>query len=572
MIYFEKVRFKNFGSFGNNFTELELAKRPMTLVSGNNGNGKSFALLDSITFALFGKPFRKINIPQLVNSVNQKNCVVECEFRVNESHYKIIRGLKPKVFEIYKDGKLMDQNAKSKDYQKMLEEQILRMNYKSFTQVVILGSSSFVPFMQLAAADRRAIIEDILDINIFSTMNTLLKDRTTSLKEEIRDNERKRELLLEKITMQENHISTLKEKSDKSIAEVEEKIRTAQEKRESLLSDSTEITEVVSTLLETIKDRDSNRNDISELERLITKVTTKRDRYEQQLAGIVDGASCGECGQDLPKDHIESLRSETKGKLEKMIGGLSEMQEKLTEFMQRNEEINAVVEEVQKNQRELNELNGRITASNNHIRELEDMKQKASSESGSVEAEVEELKNFRDNLDVAREEHRTLAEVRNQHSVAATLLKDSGIKSKIIKHYLPVMNKLINAYLSSMEFFAQFDLDEEFNETIKSRHRDTFSYMSFSEGEKLRIDLALLLAWREVARLKNSANCNLLILDEVFDSSLDGTGTDEFMKLLNTLRQQCNIFVISHKADQLADKFPATLGFEKKGNFSRIIK
>lgn len=572
MIYFHKVRFKNFGSFGNNFTEVDLARRPMTLVSGNNGHGKSFALLDSITFALFGKPFRKINIPQLINSVNQKDCVVEVEFTVNETKYKIVRGLKPKLFEIYKNDELIDQHAKSKDYQKMLEEQILRMNYKSFTQVVILGSSSFVPFMQLSAADRRAIIEDILDINIFSTMNTLLKDRVSSLKEEIKENERSREILLEKIAIQEKHIATLKEKSEKSIADLEEKVETAQSEHTLLESEAKELNETISNLLAQVNDKDANKAGISKLEKLIAQVNSKRERYEKQLSGIDDDASCSECGQNLPQEHIDSMRAETKEKLDKMITGLGDMDEKLNELLVRNQEINEVLETIHGHQSQLNELNGRITASSNHIRELENMKKQVVDDGGSVEDEVNQLQDYRDKLDIARDEYKTLAELRNNQAVAATLLKDSGIKAKIIKHYLPIMNKLINHYLSSMDFFAQFHLDEEFNETIKSRHRDTFSYMSFSEGEKLRIDLSLLLAWREIARIKNSANCNLLILDEVFDSSLDGMGMDEFMKLLHSLGKKCNIFVISHKADQLADKFPAMLGFEKKGNFSRIIQ
>lgn len=572
MIYFEKVRFKNFGSFGNSFTELELTKRPMTLVSGNNGHGKSFALLDSITFALFGKPFRKINIPQLINSINQKDCLVEVEFRVNDVAYKIVRGLKPKVFEIYKNGELINQHAKSKDYQRMLEEQILRMNYKSFTQVVILGSSSFVPFMQLPAADRRTIIEDILDINIFSTMNTLLKEKISSMREEIKDNERRAELVTEKIRMQEKHIDSLREQSQKSIEEFDSKIESSIADRKKIEAEVKKFSTEVSEMLSTIKDKDLIKKNIQQLEKLMTQVTSKRERYENQLNEISNKSSCSECGQALPENHIESLKQATQDKLEKMVSGLVEMNDNMRALMERNQEIQAVSEIVQEKQSTLNELNGRLNASNSHIQQLESMKKQASSETTSIDEQIAILENHKSEMEKVKEERKTLIELQNNHAVAHTLLKDSGIKSKIIKHYLPIMNKLINHYLTSMDFFAQFHLDEEFNETIKSRHRDTFSYMSFSEGEKLRIDLSLLLAWREIARLKNSANCNLLILDEVFDSSLDGLGTEEFMKLLHSLGKKCNIFVISHKSDHLTDKFPGTLGFEKKGNFSRIIK
>jgi len=572
VIYFEKVRFKNFGSFGNSFTEVDLIKRPMTLVSGNNGHGKSFALLDSITFALFGKPFRKINIPQLVNSINQKDCVVEVEFKVNDIAYRIVRGLKPKVFEIYKNGELINQHAKSKDYQKMLEEQILRMNYKSFTQVVILGSSSFVPFMQLPAADRRTIIEDILDINIFSTMNGLLKEKISSLREEIKENARKNELFTEKVAMQEKHIQSLREQSQKSIEEFEDKIQSSVDDRNKIQNEIDLVSNEIQDFLSTIKDRDIIKKNIQQLEKLMTHVSSKRERYENQLKEITNKNSCSECGQSLPEEHIESMRASAKEKLDKMVSGIVEMNGNMKALLERSEEIAVVVDAVQEKQSHLNELNGRLNASNSHIRQLESMKNQASSESSSIDEQIALLETQKAELEQVKEERKTLVELQDNHAVAHTLLKDSGIKSKIIKHYLPIMNKLINHYLTSMDFFAQFHLDEEFNETIKSRHRDTFSYMSFSEGEKLRIDLSLLLAWREIARLKNSANCNLLILDEVFDSSLDGMGTDEFMKLLHSLGKKCNIFVISHKADNLTDKFPASMSFEKKGNFSRIVK
>ena len=570
MINFHKVIFQNFGSFGNTPTEILLDKRPMTLVCGNNGHGKSFALLDSITFALFGKPFRKINIPQLVNSINQKDCLVDVEFSVNEDNYRVVRGLKPKKFEIFKNDELINQHAKSKDYQKMLEEQILRMNYKSFTQVVILGSSSFVPFMQLSAADRRSVIEDILDINVFSTMNTLLKEKMSVAKEEIKEVNRTIETLKDKIEIQQTHIDSIRQKSERSLADFDEKIDSAVESLTELQSESEILSNEIEKSVNMIADRHSNASDIQSLEKIVSRVETKVNNFTIDLDKIRNDSVCGSCGQDLPETLIKERETDITDKLVKLKTGLNEMTEKMEVLLERNKEINEVLDVVSEKQSSLTELNGRVSASNKHITDLQKMRSSASQDTSSLDESTENLSSYKSDCERSEKEKETIIDVQNQQSIAYTLLKDSGIKSKIIKHYLPIMNKMINAYLSSMDFFARFHLDEEFNETIKSRHRDAFSYMSFSEGEKLRIDLALLLAWREIARIKNSANCNLLILDEVFDSSLDGIGTEEFMKLLHALGKKCNIFVISHKADQLTDKFPATMTFEKKNNFSRI--
>jgi len=570
VINFHKVIFQNFGSFGNTPTEILLDKRPMTLVCGNNGHGKSFALLDSITFALFGKPFRKINIPQLVNSINQKDCLVDVEFSVNDDNYRVVRGLKPKKFEIFKNDELINQHAKSKDYQKMLEEQILRMNYKSFTQVVILGSSSFVPFMQLSAADRRSVIEDILDINVFSTMNTLLKEKMSVAKEEIKEVNRTIETLKDKIEIQQTHIDSIRQKSERSLADFDEKIDSAVESLTELQSESEILSNEIEKSVNMIADRHSNASDIQSLEKIVSRVETKVNNFTIDLDKIRNDSVCGSCGQDLPETLIKERETDITDKLVKLKTGLNEMTEKMEVLLERNKEINEVLDVVSEKQSSLTELNGRVSASNKHITDLQKMRSSASQDTSSLDESTENLSSYKSDCERSEKEKETIIDVQNQQSIAYTLLKDSGIKSKIIKHYLPIMNKMINAYLSSMDFFARFHLDEEFNETIKSRHRDAFSYMSFSEGEKLRIDLALLLAWREIARIKNSANCNLLILDEVFDSSLDGIGTEEFMKLLHALGKKCNIFVISHKADQLTDKFPATMTFEKKNNFSRI--
>lgn len=572
MINFKTVRFRNFGSFGNNDTEINLDKHNFVLVSGNNGHGKSFALLDSITFALFGKPFRKINIPQLTNSVNQKDCMVEVDFFIGKDEYKIRRGLKPKIFEIFKDGKLIDQSAKSKDYQRMLEEQILKMNYKSFTQVVILGSSSFVPFMQLTAADRRSVIEDILDINVFSLMNGILKTRIATLKEEERELGYEISIAKEKIDIQNKHIKKVQDKSQESIKEIQEDIKTIIGEAQEVTTSMSSLKSKIDELKEEILCRDSLSASLSKINKLKDNIDKNIKNTENDIEFYTDNTNCPTCHQNIQDDHRHEMINDKKKKIVEYNEGLSQINLKLETLSDELSVVQSVMSDIAEKEKEHSELNTELSIKKDRIetanKRINSIKSKDTDDTQEKERLKELVKELAD-LDSVKESNTSQM---HDYGIVSGLLKDSGIKSKIIKYYLPIMNRLINKYLGSMDFFAQFHLDENFNETIKSRHRDEFSYMSFSEGEKMRIDLALLLSWREVARLKNSANTNLLILDEVFDSSLDSMGTDEFMKLLYNLGKKVNVFIISHRTDQLSDKFEHTITFEKKNNFSRIIR
>jgi DNA repair exonuclease SbcCD ATPase subunit len=572
MINFKTVRFRNFGSFGNTDTEIDLNKHNFVLVSGNNGHGKSFALLDSITFALFGKPFRKINIPQLTNSVNQKDCMTEVEFSIGNDEYKIKRGLKPKIFEIFKDGKLIDQSATSKDYQRMLEEQILKMNYKSFTQVVILGSSSFVPFMQLTAADRRSVIEDILDINVFSLMNGILKTRVLTLKEEERELGYEISIAKEKIDIQNKHIKKLQDKSQESINEIQEDIKTIIGEAQEVTTSMSSIQSQINELKEQITNQDSLSSSLNKINKLKDNIDKNIKTTESNIEFYVDNTNCPTCHQNIQDDHRHEMIDNKKKKIVEYNEGLSQINLKLETLTDELNCITSILSDIAEKEKEFSELNTELSIKKDRIetanKRINSIKSKDTDDTQENERLKELVKELAD-LDSVKESNTSQM---HDYGIVSGLLKDSGIKSKIIKYYLPIMNRLINKYLGSMDFFAQFHLDENFNETIKSRHRDEFSYMSFSEGEKMRIDLALLLSWREVARLKNSANTNLLILDEVFDSSLDSMGTDEFMKLLYNLGKKVNVFIISHRTDQLSDKFEHTITFEKKNNFSRIIR
>jgi DNA repair exonuclease SbcCD ATPase subunit len=571
MIIFKSVRFKNFGSFGNYFTEIELDRNRTTLVSGSNGNGKSFALLDSITFGLFGRPFRKINIPQLVNTINEKGCLVEVEFSIGVDEYRICRGIKPKLFEIYKNNELLNQNAKAKDYQKFLEEQILKMNYKSFTQVVILGSSSFVPFMQLSASDRRAVIEDILDINVFSIMNQLLRGHMAAAKESIRDLDYRIDILKEKIEVQKEYIQSIKDKSEANLQRNMEEI----ERTGSIVEEIHVEIEAIKVQIKEKKlqlgDVDASKKKVTKLESLQTQLANQQKKVMKDISFFDDNDECPTCLQNIDKEGVAISKhlEEKNNKVHEIGTAIDEVTKQVENLTEELKQRQVVIEDISKLADNMVEKNSTVKGSQSYMKKLlEETNQIKSNVNG---ADNEKLQQYEETCLNFTEERKDYIGDMHLYDIASSLLKDSGIKAKIIKHYLPIMNKLINRFLTSMDFFANFTLDEEFNETIKSRHRDTFSYMSFSEGEKLRIDLALLMAWREIARLKNSANTNLLILDEVFDSSLDAVGTDEFLKLLHSASSNTHIFVISHKSDQLVDKFNASLGFEKKNNFSRIV-
>ena len=570
MLTFSNVRFKNFGSFGNVFTEINLNKHNTVLVSGRNGHGKSFALLDAVTFGLFGKPFRKVNIPQLVNTVNQKDCLVEVEFSTPKHEYKVVRGLQPKIFEIYKDGTLLPQNAKAKDYQRLLEEQILRMNYKSFTQIVILGSSSFVPFMQLTPADRREVIEDILDIKIFSVMNGLLKSKVSELKENLNNIQNKIDIANEKINLQESHVDTLEMKSQERIDKNRNKVESLIEEGKSTQNSITKITDHIDDLQSKLPQKEQFLVSLKNIEKTESTLEGDIKRLQKDIVFYTSNTSCPSCKQDIDEDFRQSTldqRATEKINLEQRLEDVGVL---IKDTLNKINSIQDVETDIQKQEKRIIELQSTMKSLYSQIQYIEQEINDLETNRGNIDNEKVKLQEFLHTKEESLAEKEQVLNQKYNYDIVHGLLKDAGIKSKIIKYYLPIMNKLINKYLSSMNFFANFTLDEEFNETIKSRHRDTFSYMSFSEGEKLRIDLALILSWREIAKIKNSANCNLLILDEVFDSSLDSMGTDDLMKLLEDLSINTNIFVISHKSDQLADKFANYLMFEKKNNFSRI--
>jgi len=570
MIQFKKVRFKNFGSFGNNFTEVNLDTGGNTLVSGNNGHGKSFALLDSVTFALFGRPFRSIKVNQIVNSINQKDCVVECEFQISDDVYLIRRGIKPKIFEVFKNGELIDQHAKAKDYQNMLEEQIIKMNYKSFTQVVILGSSSFVPFMQMSPGDRRTVIEDILDIQVFSEMNSLLKTRLAENKEQLLDAHRELGLVKEKILIQQTNLDSLRKKGDAERERVQSEIDTTREQIKELQEQGMDLAKKVKELNDTAPNLNELRESLKNANSKHAKLTQQKLDNESLTHFYNENTECPSCRQEITNETRDSLLIPVEQQHKELQVALDEVGVIITEQEDAIDSAMKVHDGIAKLTGEMDRLGTELRSRNKYIDQCNKQIEACNTAGDTEETEtrIEKLNGDESALSKKKED---LLDEGVIYSHASNLLKDTGIKARIIKTYLPVMNQLINKYLGDMDFFAQFNLDENFSETIKSRHRDDFSYSSFSEGEKLRIDLALLLAWREIARLKNSANTNLLILDEVFDSSLDAGGTEEFLKLLDILSERCNIFVISHKADQLADKFSKSMTFEKRGNFSRIV-
>ena len=569
MIIFKKIKFKNFGSFGNTWSEIELNKNSTTLVCGTNGSGKSFALLDTITFALFGKPFRKINLTQVSNSINKKNCLVELEFSIDKDDYKIVRGLSPKIFEIHRNGKLINQDSKNIDYQGVLEEQILKMNYKTFTQVVILGSSAFVPFMQLTASDRRAVIENILDINIFTTMNVILKTKVTIAKENITDIVNKIELQKQKVEYQQKIVDNLTLRLNNDIKKIQEEIDQHSIEENNYLEEIQKLQQE-----KNLVDLNDKIDDILKIfkknETTISQYTFKISDLEKEVKFYEKTENCPKC-----KTHLtDGLKKEN---IESLTQNINSLEKEINSLVETNDSNEKIISIEQKNKLKIVKIDSDIKDLNSSIREIKSLiayKTKQLAESNKIEMDLVRektvLKMEKSELIKLMKESEVLKEDLTYLKLAGDILKDNGVKIKIIKHYLPSMNKYINKYLRAMDFFVQFNIDEEFNEVIKSRHRDEFSYMNFSEGEKMRIDLALLLAWREIAKMKNSVNCNLLILDEIFDSSLDSVGTDEVLRLLNALGTKTNVFVISHKADQIVDKFTNTITFEKKNNFSKM--
>ena len=567
MIEFKTIRWQNFLSTGNYFTEVQLNKSASTLIVGDNGAGKS-TILDALTFGLFGKAFRKINKPQLVNSVNSKDCVIEIDFKIGNREYLVRRGIKPSVFEIYINGDMLDQDSKIRDSQLHLEETILKLNYKSFTQTVILGSATFVPFMQLTANDRRDIIEDILDIKIFSSMNDILKGKSSILKESLYENEKERELQDYKIELQERNIEEARDTKKNSIKLFKEKIKSKKIEKKEFIDSNKRVSGKIDTLLESVTDESKSIKTRKKFEKLENQLSNNMSKIDTEVEWFQTNDVCSTCKQDIGDDHKNCIVSEKDSKKQEIETALETI---ATEIIAVNSRISAIEETKNSIVSLRGVLNNNTSKSEflqNNIDELETEIEHAESDQGNVknlEKELKSLKKLLKELDTTRRE---LTETKNYYVVASQFLKDTGVKTSIVKYYLPIMNKLINKYLQEMDFYVHFTMDEKFVESIKSRGREGFTYASFSEGEKMRVDLALLFTWREIARLKNSVNTNLLILDEVFDSSLDATGTDEFLKLLNTLGGN-NVFVISHKGDILFDKFQDVIRFEKVKNFSR---
>jgi len=571
MITFEKVRWKNFLSTGAAFTEINFQKSPNTLIIGNNGAGKS-TILDALCFGLFGKPFRKINKPQLLNSINNQAAVVEIEFSIGKKKYKVIRGIKPNTFEIYQNDVLLNQDAASKDYQEHLEKFILRLNYKSFTQVVILGSASFVPFMQLSPADRRNIIEDLLDIGIFSSMNNMVKEKMSEIKESTTKNKYEMQITTEKINFQKQNIEEHKNRSEAEIEKKKKEVKESIDQNFTLQRDIDLIQKHIDVLQSKIQDKLAVEKKSSKLLQLESKLESRLKKLDKEYKFYEENHDCPTCKQSIADTFRHSQLSgidKTKGE----IGvGIQDIETKIQEANNRIEEIQKIVKHIQEHNNEIVKHNSTISAINTYISKLQKEIEDLSTLRESIESENDKLKELKSELGALVKKQEELAEQKQYYEFAGSLLKDTGIKTKIIKQYLPIMNKLINKYLTAMDFFVNFNINEQFEETIKSRHRDEFSYANFSEGEKMRIDLALLFTWRQIAKLKNSTNTNLLILDEVFDSSLDGVGTEEFLKLIHEMGADTNVFVISHKGDQLFDKFRSIIKFEKHNNFSRIAK
>ena len=569
MIIFKYVRWKNLLSTGNQFTEIQLDRNNTTLIIGENGAGKS-TILDALCFGLFGKPFRNINKGQLLNTVNGSGAMVEVDFKIGTKSFKVIRGIKPNVFEIYINGKMYNQDANARDYQKYLEQQILKLNYRSFTQVVILGSSTFIPFMQLKARHRREVVEEILDIQIFSLMNMLLKQKLKGIAEHQRDANYNIDLTTEKINLQNKYIADVKKNKTKLITEKTTLIAGNEEEAYSRQGKIDELKKSNESLGFNTSHSDDNSKKVQKLKGLDATLKEKRSSIKKYINFFKNNDDCPTCEQHIDETFKENMIVKKQAEYDKFNKGIEDLNEELKQSEDLQSAINDYIKKIRENDAEI----GKLTYS---IKELEKFNKTLQLEIDELESgelskdDMSKLTKLKKSLKSYQAQNQGLREEQTYAEAARSMLMDTGIKTKIIKQYLPIMNKLINTYLTAMEFYVNFTLNENFEETIKSRHRDEFTYASFSEGEKMRIDLALLFTWRAVAKMKNSTNTNLLILDEIFDSSLDSTGTDEFLKILNTLDGE-NVFVISHKQDALVDKFKSTVRFEKVKNFSHVAE
>jgi len=569
MILFKKIRWRNFLSTGQHETELDLTKNKTNLIIGTNGAGKS-TVLDALTFSLFGKPFRKINKPQLINSVNEKDCRVEVEFSIGNVEWKVIRGIKPAVFEIWRNGAALDQSAASLDQQKWLEQNVLKMNYKSFTQIVILGSSTFVPFMQLPAAHRREVIEDLLDIKIFSSMNNLIKEKIRSVKEDIKVFDLKKESLLDKVKMQEEFIEELESRGNANINANKEKIANLDAEVGIYMNENSVLEEDIFKYTQEQEYVAGATEKLRKLGNLKGKISQKVSTITKEHKFFTENTVCPTCTQSIEETFRINRITDAQNKAKELQSGYKELEEAIKEEEERERQFIALTKEITKLTHGISQNNTKIAGCQRQIRDLESEIQTIANQLENRNSEHEKLESFKNNLKTTYDELASKKDTINYYDFSYSLLKDGGVKSKIIKKYLPLINQQVNRYLQMMDFYINFTLDEEFNETVQSPIHEDFSYASFSEGEKMRIDLALLFTWREVARMKNSVNTNLLIMDEVFDSSLDGFGTEEFLKIIRYVIKDANIFVISHKTG-LEDKFESVIKFEKVKGFSRMV-
>ena len=569
MITFQKIRWKNFLSTGNQFTEVELNQHRTNLVVGTNGAGKS-TVLDALTFALFNKPYRKINKPQLVNTTNERECVVEIEFSINTRQYLVRRGIKPNIFDIVVNGTPLHREADDRAMQRILEENILKLNYKSFTQIVILGSSTFVPFMQLTSSNRREVIEDLLDIRIFSAMNNILKDNLKDKKTQVKSLDLKKETLKDKMKMQKDFIEELENRGNANINANREKITNLDKEVGVYMEENDKTNEQVERLTEQQQELTDAGKKLVKLNNLKGKISQKVSTITKEHKFFTENTVCPTCTQSIEEEFRLNRITDAQNKAKELKEGYEELENTIKFEQERERQFNALSKEITKLTHGISQNNTRISLNQRQIRDLEHEIQTLTENLANRNSEHEKLEEFRENLQKTIEDLSDRKQEIVYHDFAYSLLKDDGVKTKIIKKYLPFINQQVNRYLQMMEFYINFQLDEEFNESVKSPIHEDFSYSSFSEGEKMRIDLSLLFTWREVARVKNSANTNLLIMDEVFDSSLDGFGTDEFLKIIRYVIKDANIFVISHKSD-LHDKFESVIKFDKIKGFSRKV-
>ena len=569
MILFKTIKYKNFLSTGNQYTEVDFTKNKTNLIVGTNGAGKS-TILDALCFSLFGRSFRRINKPQLINSTNEKDCRVEIEFSIGPVEWKVVRGIKPAVFEIWRNGAALDQSAAALDQQKWLEQNVLKMNYKSFTQIVILGSSTFVPFMQLPAAHRREVIEDLLDIKIFSSMNTVIKEKIRQSKEEIKVLEYKKETLLDKVKMQKDFIEELENRGNANINANKDKITKLDSEVGIYMTENAVLEEDIFRYTKEQEIVTGAADKLRKLGNLKGKISQRVSTITSEHKFFTENTVCPTCTQPIEEEFRINKITDAQNKAKELQSGYQELEEAIKGEEERERQFTALSKEITKLTHGISQNNTKITGCQRQIRDLECEIQTITENLANRNSEHEKLESFNKNLKITYDELASKKDSINYYDFTYSLLKDGGVKSKIIKKYLPLINQQVNRYLQMMDFYINFTLDDEFNETVQSPIHEDFSYASFSEGEKMRIDLSLLFTWREVARMKNSVNTNLLIMDEVFDSSLDGFGTEEFLKIIRYVIKDANIFVISHKTG-LEDKFESVLRFEKVKGFSRMV-